>query len=87
MGRQLFPGKTIPEIPLAGRIKIFLELWKFLTKGPSIWTECSARVQSSAVDNLHQKNVPRNNQLSKAKIKLLNLETSEMLKKGAISTV
>ena len=55
MGRQLFPGKTIPEIPLAGRIKIFLELWKFLIKGPSIWTECSARVQSSDADNFAPK--------------------------------
>ena len=55
MRRQLFAGKTIPEIPLAGRIKILLELWKFLTKGLSIWTECSARVQSSAVHNFAPK--------------------------------
>ena len=55
MTRQLFAGKTIPEIPLAGRIKILLELWKFLTKGLSIWTECSARVQNSAVHNFAPK--------------------------------
>ena len=32
MVSQLFAEKTIPEIPLWGHIKYFLELWKILTK-------------------------------------------------------
>ena len=38
MGRQLFAGETIPEMPLAGGIKCFFESWKILAKDSTIST-------------------------------------------------
>ena len=38
MGRELFAGKTIPEISLASCIKCFPESWKIVMRDQSIWT-------------------------------------------------
>ena len=59
MGRKLFVGKTITEIPIVDCIKCFLELWKLLTKDQSIWTVVHGyKVQ--LLTNAHQKYVPQN---------------------------
>ena len=59
MGRKLFVGKTITEIPIVDCIKCFLELWKLLTKDQSIWAVVHGyKVQ--LLTNAHQKYVPQN---------------------------
>ena len=83
--KYFFSEKRILEVPLARRLKHFLSSWKTLAKDQNILSIVEGyKIPFNTVP--HQEKVPGNIHMSPAH-QSLDMEISEILKKGAISLV
>ena len=78
--------KIILAVPLAGQLKLFLNSPKMLTWNQEILYAVEGYKIPFATKP-HQKKIPRNIQMSLVQENLVDMETSEMLTKGAISFI
>ena len=84
--KQLFVGKDIPNVPLAGRLRHFLASWKLLTRDPVILSVIEG-YQIPFLCSPHQESAPKEIHMSQTEKELVTMEVSEMLEKGAITKV
>ena len=73
--KSLFFARIVPNLPLAGRLKHFLEEWKILTKYPEVLT---------ILKNSTQERVSQTPQMGQEQIAPIQVEIENMLNKGAI---
>ena len=73
--KSLFFARIVPNLPLAGRLKHFLEEWKTLTKYPEVLT---------ILKNSTQERVSQTPQMGQEQIAPIQVEIENMLNKGAI---
>ena len=82
--KSLFSARIVTNLPLAGRLKHFLEAWEILTKDPEI-LEIVRGFKIPFLKNPTQKRVPRDaTHGSGTSRSTIQVEIENMLKKGAI---
>ena len=72
---NLFSARIVPNLPLVGRLKHFLEAWEILTKDPEI-LKFLKRIQC-------RRKLPRHPHIGLEQAGLIQVEIGNMLKKGA----
>ena len=81
--KSLFFARIVPNLPLAGKLKHFFEAWEILTKDPEI-LEIVKGFKIPFLKNLKQERVPQTPHMCQEQADLIQVETENMLKKGAI---
>ena len=83
---QMFKHHSIPQVPLAGRLKYFLPAWKVLTQDRQMLSIVSGfEIPFTSEPVQIKEPVPIRLRLDQEK--LIDVEVQEMLQKGAISKV
>ena len=84
--KRLFLSKSIPDVPLAGRLRHFLGAWVKITQDSKILDilkGCKILFRSKPL----QSKIPSQPIASREGEELVKLEVKEMLKRGAIRKV
>ena len=83
---KILLSKSIPDVPLAGRLKHFVGAWMKITQDPKI-LDILKRYKISFHSKPFQSKIPFQPILSRDGEELVKLEVKEMLKKGAIRKI
>ena len=81
--KSLFFARTVPNLPRPGRLKHILEAWEILAKDPEI-VEIVKGFKIPFLKNPKQERVPQTPHMGQKQGDLIQVETENMLKKGAI---
>ena len=84
--KKLFLSKSIPDVPLAGRLKHFVEDWMKITQDTKI-LDIVKGYKIPFHSKPFQSKIPSQPIVSREGEELVKLEVKEMLKKGAIRKV
>ena len=71
--KSLFSARIIPNLPLAGRLKHFLEAWEILTKDPAI-LEIVKEFKIPSLKNPKQERVPQTPNMGQEQADLIQVE-------------
>ena len=81
--KSLFYARKVPNLPLTGRLKHFLEAWEIITKDPEI-LEIVKGFKISFLKSPTQERVPQTPHMGQEQADLTQVEIENMLKKEAI---
>ena len=84
--KKLFLSKSIPHIPLAGRLKHFIGAWMKMAQDPKM-LDIVKGYKIPFHSKPFQSKIPPQPIVSRKGVELVKLKAKEMLKKGAIRKV
>ena len=84
--KRLFLSKSIPDVPLRGRLKHFVGAWMKITQDPKILNIVKG-YKIPFHSKPFQSKIPPQPIVSRKGVELVKLKAKEMLKKGAIRKV
>ena len=81
--KSLFFTRIVPHLPLAGRLKHFLEAWEILTKDPEI-LKIVKGFKIPFLTNPKHERVPQTPHMDQEQADLMQVKKENMFKKGAV---